>query len=91
MIITFDLPLWIKATRIVLETRMRIVVRLGGFHILKSFLGCIVCIIADSGLEELIKLLYYGDVTHISDGRSYYKASRAHFLIDAAICCFIME
>ena len=46
---------------------------------------------ADSGLEELIKLLYSGDVTHISDGRPYYEALRAHFLIDAALCCFIME
>ena len=42
MIITFDLSLWIKATRIVLETGMRIVVRLEVFHILKIFLGCIV-------------------------------------------------
>ena len=46
---------------------------------------------ADSGLEELIKLSYFEDVTHISDGRSYYKALRAHFLIDAALFCFIME
>ena len=91
MIIIFDLPLWIKATRIVLETGMRIVVRLGGFHILKSFLGCIGRIMADSGLEKLMKLLYSGDVTHISDGRYYYQALRAHFLIDAALCCFIME
>ena len=59
MIITFDLPLWIKATRIVLETGMRIVVRLGGFHILKSFLGCIGCIMAELGLEELIKIILF--------------------------------
>ena len=70
---------------------MPIVVRIGGFHTLKSFLGCIGYIMADSGLEELIKLVYPGDVTHISDGGSYYKALRAHFLIDAAFCCFILE
>ena len=56
MIITFDLPLWIKATRIVLETEMPIVVRIEGFHTHKSFLGCIGYIMADSGLEELKKL-----------------------------------
>ena len=83
MIITFDLPLWIKDTLIVLETGMPIVVRLGGFHTLKSFLDCIGYIMADSGLEELIKLVYPGDVTHISDGGSYYNALRAHFMIDA--------
>ena len=91
MIITFDLPLWIKATRIVLETGMPIVIRLGGFHTLKSFLGCIGYIMADSRLEELINLVYPGDVTHISDGGSYSNALRAHFLIDAALCCFNIE
>ena len=84
---TFDLPLWIKVTRIVLETGMRIVVNqtikllsgLGASTLLRvSFLGCIGCIMADSGLE---KLFCSGDVTHISDGRSYYKTLRAHFLI----------
>ena len=79
MIITFDLPLWIKATRIVLETGMRIVVRLVGFHILKNFSGCIGCIMAGAHKN------------YISDDRCYYKALRAHFLIDAAIYCFIKE
>jgi len=31
-----------------------------------------------------------GDVTHIMGAGSYYKALRAHFLIDAALCCFVM-
>ena len=66
-------------------------VRLEGFHIRKSYLSCIGCIMADSSLEELIKLLYSGDVTHISDGGSHYKALRPHFLINAALCCFIVE
>ena len=41
IIITFDLPLWIKAMRIVLEMKMpvSVIVRLGGFHFLKSILG----------------------------------------------------
>ena len=46
---------------------------------------------ADSGLEKLIKLVYPRDVTHISDGGSYYYAFRAHFLIDAALFCFNIE
>ena len=39
---------------------------LEGFHTLKSFLGCIGYMMADSGLEEVIKLVYPGDVTYIS-------------------------
>ena len=58
MVITFDLPLWLKASRIFLEKGMPVIVRLGGFHTLKSFLGCVGYIMADSGLEDLIRLVY---------------------------------
>ena len=46
---------------------------------------------ADSGLEDLMRLVYPGDVTHIMDGGSYYKALRAHFLIDSALCCYLFK
>ena len=46
---------------------------------------------ADSGLEDLMRLVYPGDVTHIMDGGSYYKALRANFLIDCALCCYLFE
>ena len=82
MVITFDLPLWLKASRIVLEKGMPVIVRLGGFHTLKSFLGCVGYIMADSGLEDLMRLVYPGDVTHIMDGG---------FLIDCALCCYLFE
>ena len=58
MVITFDLPLWLKASRIVLEKGMPVIVRLGGFNTLKSFLGCVGYIMADSGLEDLMRLVY---------------------------------
>jgi len=44
---------------------------LGGFHTLKSFLGCVGYIMADSGLEDLMILVYPRDVTHIMDGGRY--------------------
>ena len=72
MVITFDLPLWLKASRIFLEKGMPVIVRLGGFHTLKSFLGCVGYIMADSGLEDLMILVYPRDVTHIMDGGRYY-------------------
>ena len=46
---------------------------------------------SDSGLEELLRLIYPGDVTHIMDGGSYYKSLRAHFLIDAALCSCLLD
>ena len=61
IIITFDLPLWIKAIRIVLEMKMPVIVRLGGFRFLKSILGCVGYIMKDSGLEDIVQKIYPGN------------------------------
>lgn len=93
IIVTFDLPLWIKAIRIVVEMKMPAVVRLGGFHLLKSFLGSVGFIMKDSGLEEVFQCLYPGEdtVDKILSGGAYYKALRANFLVDAALCSFLLK
>ena len=52
-----------KATRIILDTGMPMIARLGGFHLLKSFLGCIGYIMRDSGLEEVFQMIYSGSET----------------------------
>lgn len=69
------------------------VFRLGGFHLLKSYLGSIGKIMEDSGLLELIQLIYPGSTTadHILTGGCFDKAIRAHLLIDAAICQYILH
>jgi hypothetical protein len=92
LIITFDLPLWIKAIRIVLEMKLPVIVRLGGFHLLKSYLGCLGHIMKDSGLEELFQCVYPGSdtVDKIMTGGAYCKALRAHFLVDAALCAYLL-
>ena len=93
LIITFDLPLWIKAIRIVLEMKLPVIVRLGGFHLLKSYLGSLGHIMRDSGLEELFQCVYPGSETvdKIMSGGAYYKSLRAHFLVDAALCAYLLE
>ena len=50
-------------------------------------------IMEDSGLLELIQLIYPGSMTasHILDGGCFDKAIRAHLLIDAAIYQHIMK
>lgn len=47
----------------------------------------------DSGIEDVIQLIYAGaeTVDHILSGSAYYKALRAHFLFDAALCSVIVE
>ncbi|CAH2101247.1 unnamed protein product [Euphydryas editha] len=55
--VTYDQPLYAKALAIVQERQSEelknVVVRLGGFHILISFLGSIGYIMAGSGIEDL--------------------------------------
>ena len=93
VIITFDFPLWIKAVRITLDLGLPVIPRLGGFHLLKSFLGCIGYIMKDSGIEDVFQVIYQGadTVDNILSGSAYYKALRAHFLVDAALCSVILE
>lgn len=66
---------------------------MGGFHLLKSYLGSLGNIMDDSGLLELIQLIYPGSTTanHILNGGCFDKAIRAHLLIDAAIYQHIMK
>ena len=85
--ITFDLPIWLKSVDIILSQKLQIIPRLGGFHLLKSFLATFGAIFADSGLHKMVQLIYPGEVVtdSILNGNSSGKAIRAHFLIDAAI------
>ena len=62
--------------------------RLGGFHLLKSFLGLIGYLMKGSGLEDCIKLLYPDQIVF---GNAYYKALRAHFMINASRICSRFE
>ena len=92
-IVTFDFPIWIKAVDIIKQTNIPVIPRLGGFHLLKSYLGSIDNIMADSGLLEIVQLIYPGSTTasHIMDGGCFAKAIGAHLLIDAAIYQHVMK
>ena len=57
IMIAFDLPLWTKGTRIILEKSMPVVPRLGGFHLNKSFMGSIGYLMRGSGVEDCICLI----------------------------------
>ena len=89
-IITFDLPLFIKASQIVKDQKLEGVVRIGRFHFL-SYLGCIGYIMEGSGLAEAMEVIYGPNtVQYILKGAAYSKALRAHFLTDAALVKHMM-
>ena len=51
--VTFDQPLWLKATDIIHAESLPIICRRGGFHTLMSFLGSIGILMAGTGLKDV--------------------------------------
>ena len=84
--VTFDQPLYIKAFEIAEAKKMKIVLRLGGFHMLMSFLGETGTVMKGSGLQEVMETIYAGNtVNYMMDGKAYAGAVRCHLIIDAVL------
>ena len=78
--ITFHQPLYIKAFETSKFLQMNIVIRLGGFHLLMSFLGSYGSVIEHSGLKDGLESIYAPvTVEHMLTGRAISRALRGHF------------
>lgn len=90
-VITFDQSLWLKALTIIRnepqESELKsIVLRLKGLHNEMSFLGCIGHLMAGSGPEEVLELVYAKNaVGHMLSGKAVARAIRGNFLVDAVL------
>ena len=90
-VLTFDQPLWWKATTIVEgaqeDSPLRsVILRLGGFHILISFLDSIGHLMAGTCLQELLEVIFAGNtVAHILSGKAVARATRCHLLLDSVL------
>lgn len=97
VVVTFDQPLFIKAVEMVLSAApgsplSSVVVRLGGFHMIMSYLGAVGHIMAGSGLEDVWHTVYAkASVTHMMSGRAYSRALRAHFLTQEALLTLLLD
>ena len=92
MMITFDFSLWTKATRIILESNLPVIPRPGGFHQLMSFTSAIGHLTTGSVIEECFEVVFPGfPVDKLLSGKSHQKTLHAHFLIDAALCSYLIE
>ena len=90
--VTFDQPLYIKATEIVRSSPglACVVVSLGGFHLLMSLMGAIGYIMSGSGLQELWESIYArNSVVQIISGHACNRALRAHFLTQQALASIL--
>lgn len=89
--VTFDQPLYIKARDIVASCEQNtnisnIIVRLGGFHLLMSFLGCIGFLMAGSGLKDLLSTIYAPiSVDKMLTGHAYSRSFRGHVLVQLVL------
>ncbi|CAG4981622.1 unnamed protein product [Colias eurytheme] len=87
-IVTFDQQLYWKARDIVgaaTSELKHVVVRLGGLHLLMSFMGSIGAIMSGSGIEDFLKLIYAENCVYkILSGHAYARAVRAHILAHTA-------
>ena len=91
-VLTFGQPLWWKATTIIVEGAQEdsplcsVILRLGGFHILMSFLGSIGHLMAGTSLQELLEVIFAGNtVSHILSGKAVARAIRGHLLLDSVL------
>ena len=67
------------------------VVRLGGFHLLMSYLGSMGHIMTGSGLGTLWETVYAkGSVVHMLSGHAFSRSLRAHILTSAALISVLM-
>lgn len=92
--VTFDQPLYIKARDVVEKTPMlsNVIVRLGGFHLLMSFMGAIGYIMTGSGLKELLSIIYAPNtVEKMFTGHAYARAVRGHGFVYLALSKIIFK
>lgn len=68
-----------------------VVIRLGGFHTIMSFLGTIGELMGGSGIEEALQIVYAENtIPHMLTGKAYSRALRGHFLISSALTAIII-
>ena len=90
--ITFEQPLWLKAVEICRGSGLDVFCRLGGFHMLMSYMGSIGKVMAGSGLEEVLEQCYGPNtVAQIMSGRSFARSVRGYVLVAAALEILLLK
>lgn len=90
-VITFDLPLFLKAYIVIMslpddDELKQIILRLGPFHTIMSFVGSIGHIMAGSGLEDLLSTIYAPNtVCSMLMGKAIARALRGLVLVETAL------
>ena len=84
-VITFDQPLWVKATEITTAKSMSIVIILGGFHLMMSYMGSVGIMMKGSGLEQALMTCYGSNtIEDMITGKAVSRALRGHLLASSS-------
>ena len=95
--VTFDQPLYIpciKTADIVAPSPdlTNIFARLGGFHLVMSYLGSIGYNMGDSGIRNLWETAYaHNSINHMLTGHAYARALRADMLSAVSLVAHLLE
>lgn len=74
------------------EKSYEILISLGVFHLIMSFLGAIGYIFYGFGFKDILSVVYASSsVDKILDGHAYSRAIRSHSLISTALCKKIFD
>ena len=95
-LLTFDQPLYWKSMEITIHEQQKgffnkIVILLGTFHTCMSFYGLIGYIMAGSGIQFLLELIYAEHtVRHILSGKAFARATQAHLITPGVLSAFLI-
>ena len=87
-IVTFDPPLYWKASIIIYDSRdeselTKIILMLGSFHTFRNLFGTIGSLMSSSGVEDILKQIFAEDATvYILTGKAVSCAFRGHLMVD---------
>ena len=100
-IVTFDQPLFWKASEIIYEIPennpiRHVVLLLGSFHTFMNLLGAIGTLMDGSGLKEILQTIYGENaVMHMMSGKAVQRSFRGHLLLSKCltqqVTCKILE
>ena len=101
-IVTFDQPLFWKASEIINEipennSIRHVVLLLGSFHTFMNLLGAIGSLMDGSGLKEILQTIYGENaVMHMMSGKAVQRSLRGHLLLlskclTQQVTCKILE
>ena len=92
-VVTFDQPLYWKALAVMQRSEItELLLLLGAFHTLMSYLGATGKLMEGTGIEKIFQLAYAGhSVTHTMSGKAVSHALRAYTILISCLYSVIIE